>query len=49
MAVRIERRIAQDSCHAILKSFGNEVLEAFGFVVHLVPGVFENIVQEKFQ
>jgi hypothetical protein len=49
MAVRIDRRIAQNRRHAILESFGNKVLQTFGFVMHFIPGVFENIVQKEFQ
>jgi hypothetical protein len=49
VAVRIERRVAQNRRHSILKPFGNEMLQAFCFLVYLVPRVFEDIVQKKFQ
>ena len=49
MTVRIERRIAQNSRHAILESFRNKMLQTVGLFVHFVPRILQDIVQEKFQ
>jgi hypothetical protein len=49
MAVRIDLRIAQNGRDAILETLRDEVLQALRFVVNLVPGVLQDIMQEKFQ
>ena len=46
MSVRIELWMAQLCCNSRFKSFGDEVFKAFRFVMHLVPGVIEDLMQE---
>ena len=47
--MRIDFGIAQDRGHAIFKALGDEVLQPFRLLVHFVPGVLQNVVQEQLQ
>lgn len=49
MAVRVDLRVAEDRRHAIFKPLGNKMLQAFCLLMHLVPGVFQDIVKEQFE
>ena len=49
MTVWIHFRIAKQRCHSVLETLGNEVLQSFGFLMHLIPGVLEHVVKEQFQ
>ena len=44
--MRINLRVAENCGDAIFKALGNEVFQTFGFLMHFVPGVFEDVVQE---
>lgn len=47
--MRIDFRIAEDRRDPIFKSLGDEVFKPFCFLVHFVPGVFQNVVEKQFQ
>ncbi len=49
VAVRVKLGISQNRGNPILEALRDEVLQALGFVVDLVPGVLENVVQEELQ
>ena len=48
MSVRIELWMAQLCCNSRFKSFGDEVLKTFRFVMHFVPGIIEDLMQKCF-
>ena len=47
--MRIDLRIAQDCCHAIFKSFRDEVFQPFRLIVYLIPGILQNVMEKQFQ
>src|SRR5205807_2433634 len=49
MTMWIDNRVAQYGCHAVLESLRNEMFQTLRLIVHLVPGIFKNVVQKKFQ
>ena len=49
MAVRIGVRIAKFRGNPVFEALRNEMLEAFGFLVHFIPMIAENIVQESLE
>ena len=49
MAMWIEFRVTQDRRHAIFETLGNEVLQTLGFLVNLIPGILQHIVEEQFE
>lgn len=49
MSVRVDFRVAQDSGDAILKTLRDEVFQPLCLLVHLVPGVLQDIVKKEFE
>jgi len=49
MSVRVCFGIAQLGGNAVLKPFGDEMLQALRFFMNLVPGIVEHVVQEAFE
>lgn len=49
MAVRIRIGVAQFGGDSIFELFGDEMLEALGFFVDLIPGIVQNVMQEAFE
>ena len=45
----IDFRIAKDRRNAIFKSLRDEVFEPFRLFVHLIPGIFQHIVEKQFE
>ena len=49
MPVRVDFGIAQDRGHAVFETLGDEVFQPFGLLVHFVPGILQNVMQEEFE
>ena len=49
VTVRVKLRVAKFGCDAFFESLGDEVLEALGLLMHLVPGVAEDLVKKGFE
>jgi len=49
VAMRVDLRVAQDRGDAIFKALRDEVFQSLRFLVHLVPGVLQNIVKKEFE
>lgn len=47
--MRVYFRVAEYRRDAIFKTLGDEVLQALGLIVYLVPGVLQNIVKKQFE
>ena len=47
--MRIDLRIAQDRRHPILEPLGNEVFQTLSLFMHLIPRVFQDIMQEQLE
>lgn len=47
--MRIDLRVPEDRGYAIFKPLGNKMLQAFRLFMHLVPGVFQNIMKEQLE
>lgn len=49
MPVRVDIGIAQLGGYPVLQSLGNKVLQPFGFFVHLIPRIIQEVVEESFE
>ena len=49
MPVRVDLRITENRRNPVFKPLRNEVFQAFGFVVHLVPGVLQHVMKKQFK
>ncbi len=46
VSVGIDFRVTENSGDPVFKSFGDEVFQPLCLLVHLVPGILQNIVEE---
>ena len=49
MPVRIDFRIAENGGNAVFKTLGDEVFQPLGLLMHFVPGILQNVMQEEFE
>jgi len=45
----INFRITKNGGNPVFESFGDEVLQPLCLIVHFIPGVLQNIMQEEFE
>jgi len=49
MPVRVDFGIAENCSNAVFKTLGDKVLQPLRFLMHFVPGILQNVMQEEFE
>jgi hypothetical protein len=47
--VRVDLGVAENSGDPVFKTLGDEMFQPLGLLVHFVPGVLQNIMQEELE